>query len=275
MITSEISPSIGVEVTDTSPSTFSDPGTAAESLRLLARHGVVVFREAHISDADLVVFSRMLGDVAVGKVGGLPDHPEVSPITLDPTKSKLAEMRRSTIFWHVDGLTDDVPQKAALLAAREIADDGGDTEFANTYAAYEALSEKRKAELARYRVVHSMAAAQLLVYPDATDRDKAVWDRLPSREHPLVWKHRDGRHSLLVGATAGEVVGLSPDDGRALLDSVLEWATQPQFVLRHRWRVGDLVMWDNTGLLHRATPYEPTSRRLMHRTTLVGDEAVS
>lgn len=275
MITSEVSPSIGVEVTDTSPSMFSDPGTAAESLRLLARHGVVVFREAHISDADLVAFSRMLGDVAVGKVGGLPDHPEVSPITLDPSKSKLAEMRRSTIFWHVDGLTDDVPQKAALLAAREIADDGGDTEFASTYAAYDALPESRKVELAGYRVVHSMAAAQLLVYPDATDKEKAVWDRLPSREHPLVWKHRDGRHSLLIGATAGEVVGLSPADGRALLDSVLEWSTQPQFVLRHRWRVGDLVMWDNTGLLHRATPYEPTSRRLMHRTTLVGEEAVS
>lgn len=120
-----------------------------------------------------------------------------------------------------------------------------------------------------------MAAAQALTHPDATRKQKDAWDRLPAREHPLVWEHRDGRRSLLIGATAGQVVGMSPEDGRALLDDVLEWATQPQFVLRHRWQVGDLVIWDNTGLLHRALPYEPTSRRLMHRTTLAGDESVA
>ncbi|BBZ01973.1 hypothetical protein MCHIJ_14100 [Mycolicibacterium chitae] len=90
-----------------------------------------------------------------------------------------------------------------------------------------------------------------------------------------MWRRRDGRKSLLIGATAGQIVGMHPDRSRALLDGILAWATQPQFVLRHQWRVGDLVVWDNTGLLHRAIPYEPTSRRLMHRTTLVGEEAIA
>lgn len=275
MIAAAVSPSIGVEVQGISAADFSSPDTASTTSELLARHGVVVFRQAHVSDADLVSFSRMLGEVVVAPIGGLPDHPEISPVTLDPSKSELAGLRRSTIFWHIDGVTDDIPQKATLLTAREVVDGEGDTEFANTCAAYDALPESKKSELARYRVVHSFAAAQRLTHPDATEKHKDAWNRLPAREHPLVWKHRDGRHSLLIGATAGHVVGMSPEDSRALLDSVLEWATQPQFVLRHRWQVGDLVIWDNTSLLHRALPYEPTSRRLMHRTTLVGDEAVA
>jgi alpha-ketoglutarate-dependent taurine dioxygenase len=273
--TTPLSPSIGVEVLGRVSSDFSRAQTADECQQLLTEHGVIVYREAHISDADLVAFSRLLGEVVVASTGGHPKYPEISPVTMDPRRSPLAGLRRSTIFWHTDGLTDQVPQKATLLTAREVADEGGDTEFANTYAAYESLPDAEKAEYAQYRVVHSVAASQLLLNPTPTDEQQAKWDRAPSREHPLVWKHRDGRHSLLIGATAGEVVGMTYDEGRAFLDRILEWATQPRFVLRHSWRVGDLVVWDNTGMLHRATPYEPTSRRLMHRTTLVGEEAIA
>ena len=270
-----ISESIGVEVCGYSSGDFLTSSAAEECRELLQRYGVVVYREAHMSDPDLVAFSRSLGEVVVAGVGGHPDYPEISPVSMDPAKSKLAGLRRSTIFWHTDGLTDEIPQKATLLTAREVADEGGDTEFANTYAAYEALPDERKAELARYRVVHSVAASQLLLNPDPDPELRAKWDRAPSREHPLVWQHRDGRRSLLIGATAGAIAGLGDEEGRDLLDDILAWATQPQFVLRHRWRVGDLVVWDNTGMLHRAIPYEPTSRRLMHRTTLVGDEAIA
>jgi alpha-ketoglutarate-dependent taurine dioxygenase len=270
-----ISASIGVQVSGLTSSDFVTSAAAEQCRRLLADHGVVVYREAHISDADLVTFSRMLGEVVVAAVGGHPDYPEISPVTMDPSKSALAGLRRSTIFWHADGLIDAVPQKATLLTAREVADDGGDTEFANTYAAYEALSDEKKAELGNYRVVHSVTASQLLLNPDPTPEERAKWNRAPSREHPLVWTHRDGRKSLLIGATAGEIVGLDREESRAILDGVLAWATQAQFVLHHTWKVGDLVVWDNTGMLHRAMPYEPTSRRLMHRTTLVGEEAIA
>jgi alpha-ketoglutarate-dependent taurine dioxygenase len=271
---SAISEAIGVQVQGFSSETFLTREAADQCLDLLAEHGVVVYREAHITDTDLVAFSRMLGEVVPAGVGAHHDYPEISPITLDPAKSKVAKLRRSTVFWHTDGLTDDVPQKASLLTAREIADDGGDTEFANTYAAYQALPHEKKQVLAQYRVVHSLAASQLLVDPNASAEERSNWNRLPARAHPLVWRHRDGRHSLLIGATAGEIVGMSHEEGRSLLEGLLAWATQPQFVLRHQWRVGDLVVWDNTGMLHRAIPYEPTSRRLMHRTTLAGEEAV-
>ena len=168
-----------------------------------------------------------------------------------------------------------MPNRATLLTARVVPDDGsGDTEFANTYAAYEALPDEEKAALEGVRVVHSFAASQLLVHPSPSPGERAAWDRVPSREHPLVWSRRDGRRSLLIGATAGEVVGRPAGEGRAVLDRLLAWATQPQFTIRHRWRRGDLVVWDNTGMLHRARPYGETSSRLMHRTSLAGDEPV-
>jgi alpha-ketoglutarate-dependent taurine dioxygenase len=273
--TTPITDAVGVEVLGCTGSDFAAPQAGRDCEALLARYGVVVYREAHISDADLVSFSRLLGEVVVAGFGDLPDYPEISPVTLDPAKSPLAGLRRSTVFWHADGLTDQIPQKATLLTAREVADEGGDTEFANTYAAYHMLDGARQAELERYRVVHSVAASQLLLNPDPTPDQRAKWANSRSREHPLVWKHRDGRKSLLIGATAERVLGMDDRRSRELLDGVLDWATQPRFALRHHWRVGDLVVWDNTGMLHRALPYEPTSRRLMHRTTLVGEEAVA
>jgi alpha-ketoglutarate-dependent taurine dioxygenase len=271
----ELGPSIGVEVAGLSGGQLVDRSVADDCLAALEDRGVVVYREAHVDDDQLVAFSRLLGEVVILPMGTEADHPEISKITRDPSQSELAAYREGTFFWHIDGTNDEIPTKATLLTARELSDEGGDTEFANTYAAYEALPDDEKAELADVRVIHSFAAAQQLVYPDPSPKQRAAWDQVPTREHPLVWTRRNGRKSLVIGATAGEVVGRSPEEGRALLDRLVEWATQPRFVLRHKWRQGDLVIWDNTGMLHRAQPYSATSRRLMHRTTLVGEEAVA
>jgi alpha-ketoglutarate-dependent taurine dioxygenase len=96
---------------------------------------------------------------------------------------------------------------------------------------------------------------------------------LGDNELPLVWKHASGRKSLVIGATAYQVVGESFKAGAELLVKLREWATQPQFVYRHEWKVGDTVIWDNTGTMHRATPYDPACGRMLHRTKLEGDEA--
>ncbi|HET9543102.1 MAG TPA: TauD/TfdA family dioxygenase [Acidimicrobiales bacterium] len=273
--TQQITPEIGLEVTGLAGHELVDPARAAECQAALDAHGVVVYREAGIGDADLLAFTEMLGTVVIPKMGGLEEHPGVDVISLDPAESSLAKYRRSTIFWHLDGTTDELPQKATLLTALVVADEGGDTEFAHTYAAYAALPEDEKARLADLRVEHSLAAAQLMFTPEPTEKQRAAWDQVPSRVHPLVWRRRDGRRSLLIGSTAGRIVDLPEDESRALLDHLLEWVTQPRFVLRHHWRPGDLVVWDNTGLLHRAIPYEATSHRLLHRTTLVGEEAIA
>jgi alpha-ketoglutarate-dependent taurine dioxygenase len=270
-----VTPDVGVEITGLSGHQFVSAAVAAACQSALDAHGVVIYRQANIDDADLVAFSRLLGDVIVAPVGGLPGYPEISPVSLDPARSELAALRRSTFYWHIDGVNDAVPQKASFLAARQVADEGGDTEFASTYAAYDALPEDEKSYLGTLRVVHSLAATQLLTNPSPSDKQRAAWDRVPSREHPLVWTRRSGRKSLLVGATTDHVVGLPPAESRALLDRLLAWCAQPRFTIRHQWQPGDLVAWDNTGMLHRALPYEPTSPRLLHRTTLAGVEAVA
>jgi alpha-ketoglutarate-dependent taurine dioxygenase len=278
-MTTKLSPltaHLGAEITDMAGHELLEPGAADDCLAALEQYGVVVYRAIGISDEDLVAFSRLLGEVAVVPTGE-HEHPEIQTITLDPSKTNalLASYRQGNFLWHIDGATQDVPQKGTLLSAREVDDAGGDTEFASTYAAYSALPDDDKAAIADLRVVHSFAHSQQLANPNASDDERASWDRVPTRVHPLVWTHRNGRKSLLLGATAAEVVGWSADESRALLDRLLEWSTQPEFVLRHHWQRGDLVIWDNTGMLHRALPFEPTSLRLMHRTTLVGEEAVA
>ena len=267
---------VGLHITGVSGSGLLAPEVVDEIRRGIDERVVVVIRRAAISDDDLVALSGMLGTVVVRRAGGLPDHPEVEAISLDPAASALADYQRGTFFWHTDGTTsDELPQKITLLTAIETADAGGDTEFANGYAAYEALSDEDKDLCRGLQVVHSFAAAQILADPEPTDRQRAIWERVPPRVHPLVWTRRSGRRSLLIGATAGEVVGWPADESRALLDRLLAWTTQPRFVVHHRWEKGDLVIWDNTGALHRAWPYTATSRRLMHRTTLAGEEAVA
>jgi alpha-ketoglutarate-dependent taurine dioxygenase len=271
-----LSPHLGVEITGLSGRDFVNQHAADDCLAALAHYGVVVYRDAYIDDDDLIDFSRMLGDVVVVSTGE-HERPEIQTITLDPAKTneRLAGYREGNFLWHIDGAHDARPQKGTLLAAREVAEAGGDTEFASTYAAYAALPDGEKADIADLQVVHSFAVAQERAHPDASEKERATWDRVAPRVHPLVWNHRDGRKSLLVGNTAAEVVGWPADEGRALLDRLLEWSTQTHFVLRHQWRRGDLVTWDNTGMLHRALPFEPTSRRLLHRTTLVGEEEVA
>jgi alpha-ketoglutarate-dependent taurine dioxygenase len=270
-----ISESLGLEITGMDSAELVSRAGAAGAQTALDRHGVVVYREVNISDEELLELSRMLGTLVVQPTGE-HRYPEIQTITMDPTKTNalMASFRQGNFHWHIDGATDTTPQKGTLLTARAVDPAGGDTEFSSTYAAYAGLPDERKSEIAALQVVHTFAHAQSLANPEPTEQQRAQWDRVPPRTHPLVWTHRDGRKSMLLGATATEVVGWPADLSRELLDELLAWSTQPQFTIRHKWRTGDLVMWDNTGMLHRALPFEPTSVRLMHRTTLAGEEPV-
>ncbi len=266
----KVKPEIGAEIVGRSGGDLLDAAVAAECRGALAEHGVVVFRDAHLDDPDLLAFSRLLGDVVVLK-GGLDAYPEISTISLDPAKNKVAAVQAGTFLWHIDGTTDDLPYQATLLACRDVSDDGsGDTEFAHSAAAYAALPEAERAELADLMVTYSFTTESMRALPGLSEQAHAAYERVPPKVHPLVWTDHRGRRSLLLGSTADSVVGWPADQGRALLDRLLAWTTQPRFVLRHHWRRGDLVVWDNTGVLHRALPYGPTSRRLLHRTTLAG-----
>jgi alpha-ketoglutarate-dependent taurine dioxygenase len=270
--TKPLSNSVGAELLDVDRERLlHDDALAGECLELLDRHGVLVFRELHLDDETQVAFSRKLGTVE--KVGR-GDNPEIFRVTLDPAKNPAADYLKGTFDWHIDGMTDDIPIMATLLSAHDVAASGGDTEFASTYAAYEDLADEEKEQALSTRVVHSFLAAQQLSHPNASEEDIEFWSRRPPKTHPLVWRHQNGRRSLVLGATTDHVEGMGDAESRAYLDDLLDRSTVPERVYRHQWAVGDLVIWDNRGVLHRATRYDPSSKRDMHRTTIAGNEAV-
>jgi alpha-ketoglutarate-dependent taurine dioxygenase len=272
LTTEKLGPTVGAAVIDIDPERLLHDASLPEwILGALDTHGALVFRGLHIDDATQVAFSKRLGRVVVL---GRGENPEIFRVTLDPAKNPAAEYLRGTFDWHIDGCTDDVPIMATLLSAHAVAESGGETEFASTYAAYDDLSDGEKERYLSLRVVHTIEASQRLVNSDPSPEEVAIWRSRPSKEHPLVWTHQSGRRSLVLGATASHVVGLEHEEGRALLDDLLERSTTPERIYRHQWQVGDLVIWDNRGVLHRASPYDAASARDMHRTTLHGDEPI-
>jgi alpha-ketoglutarate-dependent taurine dioxygenase len=263
---------VGAEVHGVDRSRLVDDDTLpARCMEVLEEHGVLVFRRLEIDDETQIVFSKRLDDVGKAEPA---EPPRIFTVTLDPEKNPVAEYLRGTFAWHIDGAQDEVPTKATMLSAKVVAAEGGETEFASTFAAYDDLDEDEKERFEGVRVLHSFAASQRLVHPDPTSEDLARWREKPDREHPLVWRHRSGRRSLVIGATADHVVGMDAAAGRALLDRLLARATGPGRVYRHAWSVGDMVIWDNTGVMHRACPYDPDSARELHRTTMSGDEPI-
>ena len=253
----------------------ADDDLAAAVLRALEAHGVLVFRELQLEPEDQVAFCAQLGQVDDTQ----GHHPVrgIFRVTLDTSKNSNADYLRGTFEWHIDGCTPlhgECPQMATLLSAKAVADHGGDTEFASTYAAYEELSDEEKELVARLRVVHTLEASQRRQNPDPTEEQLAGWRARPTSVHPLVWTHRNGRKSLVIGASADHVVGLGLEEGRALLGELLARSTRSERVYRHEWAVGDTVIWDNRGVLHRAVPYPADSPREMLRTTVLGDEPI-
>lgn len=271
-----LSDTIGAEVAGVDAGQLAaDAALAASVLEALEANGVLVFRDLRVEPEDQVAFCRHLGDIDYSA----GHHPVagIYRVTLDTSKNSRADYLHGTFHWHIDGCTpegDECPQMATILTAKATADKGGETEFASTYAAYDDLTDDEKDRLGSLRVVHSLEASQRKVHPDPTDEQLALWRRRRTREHPLVWTHADGRRSLVIGASADHVVGMDAEQSRALLDDLLARATRPQRVYRHQWSVGDTVIWDNRGVLHRAVPYDSGSPREMLRTTVLGDEPI-
>jgi alpha-ketoglutarate-dependent taurine dioxygenase len=262
---------VGAEVLDVDRDRLLHDDAFPEAfLDALEANGVLLFRQMHLDDATQVAFCKRLGKVVA--VPGKP-IPEITVISLDP-KNPLADYFRGAFDWHLDGTTDDIPSKASILTAHVTAVAGGETEFASTYAAYDHLSDDEKKRYRSLRVVHTFEASQRKVHPTPSAEQLADWRTRIPKEHPLVWQHQSGRRSLVLGATASHVVGMDPDEGKEMLEDLLDRATAPNLIFRHTWSVGDTVIWDNRGVIHRACPYDSSSPREMHRTTLAGDEPI-
>lgn len=240
---------------------------AARLRELLVARGVLVFPQINLTDEQQVKLAGMMGNVrSEGEKG-------IFKITLDEGLNERAEYLKGSWLWHMDGTHDDVPVFASLLSGRILSQEGGQTGFANSYAAYEALSPEMKARLEGFKVVHSFATSMKRAGVSQTEANVDYWRSIPDKTHSLVWEHKGGRKSLVIGCHADHVVGMDRAESDALLGELLDWVTQPRFVYWHEWTPGDLLIWDNTGVLHRAEPYPLDSGRVMHRTTLLGEEA--
>jgi alpha-ketoglutarate-dependent taurine dioxygenase len=263
----ELNPRIGTEIRAGKDVLLS--GDHADTIReLLEQRGVLVFPKIGFTDDEQVAFTETLGTLATERKGE-----KLYNVTLDKTVNKQADYLKGSLYWHLDGTMNEVPILASLLSSKALGNAGeGDTEFCNTYAAYDDLPVDDKAELEGLAAMHSTWTTLLYYDPEPALETLQQMAAIGERELPLVWKHRSGRKSLVLGCTAGHVVGLDRAKSIELLVRLREWATQPQFVYRHTWSVGDLVIWDNTGTMHRATPYDPASGRLLQRTKLAGEE---
>jgi alpha-ketoglutarate-dependent taurine dioxygenase len=251
---------------------LEDERVPSELLDLLEDNGVLVFRELGLDDEQQVMLARRLGPTLTKTSKGWSrEFPELFTVTMDPDEIAGAYMK-STFEWHIDGTSLKTPQKASLLTARRLPAERADTQFASTYAAYDALSDEEKARLEGLKVWHDLEFTHRRFEADPSPEMLERLKAQPPVLQPLVWTHRSGRKSLVLGVNTTYIEGMPEEEGASILAELLARATEPDRVYSHDWKLGDLVIWDNRGVLHRAMPYGEDSGREMKRVTLVGDE---
>jgi alpha-ketoglutarate-dependent taurine dioxygenase len=255
-----------------------DDETVQAARAALEDRGVLVFPRANLSDEEQLAFTDKFGKrvkftgTVPGGEGGATD--ELYRITLDEEFNIEPDYVLGTFFWHIDGVTIDQPlPKATMLSARRLSPTGGQTEFASTLAAYAALPDAMKARIADLKVIHRMEASMRPLYVDMpAERLERYRTMAKVMLHPLVWTQKSGRKSLVLGTHADEIEGMPLATGRALLAELTEWCARPEFTYRHEWQDGDFVIWNNCGVMHRVQPYPANCGRMMHRTTIFGEE---
>lgn len=268
-----IKPRIGARVLNSKQELLSGDLSPAIN-ELLEERGVLVFKQLHLTEEEQIQFTHALGGNAteMGVDGGA-----IFSISLDKGEHhrSVIEYLKGSLFWHVDGTMNPVPVRGSILTSKVLPTWGGNTEFANCYAAYDDLKQETKDRIDDLRVVHAMWVSQLYHTPEPTIEQLDDWMSKGTQELPLVWHHKSGRKSLVLGNTARNVVGKDFEESARILHGLRQFATSEPYHYAHEWEVGDSVMWDNTGTLHRAMPYDPDCGRLLKRTILLGEEAFS
>jgi alpha-ketoglutarate-dependent 2,4-dichlorophenoxyacetate dioxygenase len=283
IITKQIGPCFAAEVEGVDMRKPLSPEEVGAIHTGMDTYAVLVFHDQHIDDGQQLAFTRSLGEIehSIGASLRAPDEYRL-PTTfadvsnLDKNNQPYARDDRRRLFaignrlWHSDSSFKVVPAKYSLLHARSIPSKGGNTEFADMRAAYDALDGETKAQVEDLISEHSQIfSRQQIGFFDLTDEERArfkpVRQRLV-RTHPVT-----GRKSLYLASHAGAILGWPVPEARCFLRDLIEHATEREFVYSHKWRVGDLVMWDNRQVMHRGRPFPAHEPRDVRRTTLVGD----
>jgi alpha-ketoglutarate-dependent 2,4-dichlorophenoxyacetate dioxygenase len=277
------------EVTGVDVRRLNDAGIG-ELRGLMDRFAVLVVREQPFDDAEQVAFARRLGggDIVTTIGRSIIDH---APRLTEPGIADLSNLNEdeqiidrhdrrrmyglANRLWHTDSSFQDPIARYSMLSAKEVPAAGGETEYADMRAAYDAMPDALKAQIEDLRAFHSIIYSRSTIgFTEFTDAERA---KFPGAEHPLVRVHPgSGRKSVYVASHAERIIGWPVPEGRILLRELMALATLPQFVYRHVWRVGDFVIWDNRCTMHRGLPFdESTQRRDLRRVTTIDAPALT
>ncbi len=250
---------------------------------LMDRYAVLVVRDQEITDEQQSAFAKRLGGQLVTTVGLRVINPaarsadpaltDISNLDENGEIMDLTDRRRmyalGNRLWHSDSSFQNPPARYSILSAKEVPSAGGETEYADMRAAYDALPDALKARIENLRAFHSIIYSRSTIgFTEFSDAERA---KFPGAEQPLVRVHPGShRKSVYVASHAERIVGWPVPDGRLLLRELLALATLPQFVYRHTWRIGDFVIWDNRCTMHRGLPFDDaTQRRDLRRVTTI------
>ncbi len=245
-------------------------------------HLVLRFRAQSLDDADLVRFSRLFGELDMAPITSsgeveIPEYPEILVVSNVKVNGKsIGSLGNYEAEWHTDMSYVEQPPKMTCLYSLEVPEEGGDTSFLNMYAAYEALPDETRRVIDGKRAKHDYSRNSAGEVRKGFEgfADESDPRKIPGAWHPLVTTHpQTGRRALYLGRRRnGYIEGMSVEDSEILLDQLWAHATKPDFRWDQKWRVGDLVVWDNRCTMHRRDAFDDDSRRILHRTQVKGSE---
>lgn len=270
--------SFGAEVIGVSPTLDVDDATFRQVEAAWYRHSILLFRGLTMTPEQHIAFTKRLGPLHFMEPPNitLADHPEVFVVSNATKDGKPFGLKRAGEGFHSDGEDKQIPNAGSFLYAIAVPPERGDTLFADMYGAYEALPAEIKRKLAGKRARFSRIDMHHIHYPLMDPLTEEQKRKRPDVFHPILRKHpKSGRTALYLGRWACDIEGLPHDEGRALIKYLQEFAQQPCFVFRQRWKVGDGVLWDNRCTQHCATGFDDEKYvRTMYRTTLEGEAPI-
>jgi alpha-ketoglutarate-dependent 2,4-dichlorophenoxyacetate dioxygenase len=271
-------PRFGVRVTGIDLRRDLDDDTFAQVRDAFARYSLLVFADQRLSDEQQIAFSARFGPLEDTKVGS---YGEGTPLvilsnigpdgTIVPEDHWLNLVHKANSLWHSDSSFKSTPALASMLTAKTVPPEGGETQYAGMIAAWEDLPQAMRAKVEGRIAMHHFATSRDRISPELMS--KKEHDALPPVKQIMVREIPEtGKQALYVGSHAGAIIGMADDEARALIDELLNFATQEQYVYTHTWRKNDAVLWDNRAVVHRGRPFaRDKCPRVMIRTTIAGD----
>jgi alpha-ketoglutarate-dependent 2,4-dichlorophenoxyacetate dioxygenase len=272
-------PLYAAEIQGVQAGSHIDDAVFAEVRAAFETYSVIVLRGQQLDDEGQIAFSRRFGELqvtpkvnpGVGSYFARQSNLDMATNQVIPPDDRRMLHQKANFLWHTDSSYRPIPSLCSLLSGRVVPPEGGNTEFASTRAAYDELPEALKRTIAGLHAEHSLVHSRSLVDPRALTEE--MRNELPPARQPLTRINPvNGKRAVFVGSHASHILGWPLEEGRALLKELNDFVTQPRFVYSHAWRAGDLVIWDNRCVLHRATAYDTQKyERVMLRTTVEGD----